>query len=280
MKLNFDETRVGGWIAVAGIFLVAGVSIAMNWQFWEARGDRWLAWLTVGAALVAVGGFVMVLHHWRDRRLRAVGGLAVTLLAAGWEGMTVFERLNAEAHDQSVAAAMGTDAYRQAQRELEAASTLFQGALAAEVPAGLGPLTTDAVARANELRARRLGAERNRAQARLAALTPTATIDLIALLRGFGIQIATLLGLAVFGSGVRPKELGADKSNTEEEPIGPRPLTASELGKLGAAAKAARRQEEIERRRRQAAYMRDYRARRSGKWPASPFGERPDAQLH
>ena len=276
-KLN--HTRLGSVLAQGGILGVAAVSAVMNFHFWLARGDLGAAWLTLGAECVAVGGFVMVLHHWRDRRLTALGGLVVTLMSGGWGALTMTERLSDEAHQHAVTAAEATPAFAQAEQDLTLASSLYGAALGEHIPENLGPLTTEARSLDRQRRVEALKLERDRAQARAADLTPEPTLDAKSTLRGWGAMLAVLLGLSVFGFRGREETDAAQPKDdaTERKVIH---LNASELGKLGAAAKKAKREKIEQARLSRNAYMREYRARKNGQsnqlWADELFGQLPN----
>lgn len=279
---NSNSARLGSLIAQLGIAGVAIVTAVMNCLFWLSRGDVAAALLTLGAEAVAIGGFVMVLHHWKERRWTAVGALIVTLLSAGWGGLTMTEKLSEEAHERALSDVRGSDAYRQAAADLETASAAYSAVMLERPAAELGPLTTAAKAQEIAQRAQRLEAERDRAQVRVDALTPTPAIDPMSAGRGLGAMLAVLLGLSVFGlrSGKEEQPV-AEEPKTEEQ--GPRKLTASELGKLGAEAKKRKREEAERLRLARNAYMREWRARKKGIVPAgqlagetwAPLNEQP-----
>lgn len=273
------HVRVGSLLATVGIFGVAIVTAIMNFHFWYSRGDLTAALLTLGAEAVAVGGFVMVLHHWRDRKATALGAGLVTLLAAGWGGLTMSEKLGEEAHGRNVEAAKTSTVFVQAERNLEVAQSLYAAALSERVPEGLGPLTTQARSLDLQRRAERLEAAVSDARERVDALTPEPpAFDAKSAARGWGAMLAVLLGLSVFGFRSKTKDLEAEQPKTNEEPTeieapAPIPLTASELGKLGAEAKRRKREEAEQRRLERNRYQREWRAKKAGKFPVDYFGE-------
>lgn len=276
---TFDHTQLGHLLASLGILGVAIVSAIMSFCFWETRSDHAAAWLTLGAECVAAGGFVMVLHHWPVRKLMALGGLVVTALAGGWGALTMTERLSDEAHQRTVEAAQATPAYVQAERDSALATALYAQSLTERVPESLGPLTTEQRSLDLERRRQALRAERDEAREHLADLTPEApTLDVKAAARGWGAMLTVLLGLSVFGFRGRSETL-ADQPNQNEPQ--PRPLTASELGKLGAQRKRERREQAEQARLARNAYQREYRARQKGQgsqalWNDELFGTLPN----
>ena len=279
-EYNLNSIHLGSVLAQVGILGVAVVSATMNFHFWQARGDLGAAWLTLGAECVAVGGFVMVLHHWRDRRLTALGGLLVTLLSGSWGALTMTERLSDEAHQRAVTTVEATPAFAQAERDLALASSLYGATLGEHIPESLGPLTTEARSLDRQRRVEALKLERDQAQARVADLTPEPTLDAKSTLRGWGAMLAVLLGLSVFGFRGREETAAAQPNDDAAEGKVIR-LTASELGKLGAAAKKAKREQAEQARLARNAYMRDYRARKNGKapqplWTDELFGQLPN----
>lgn len=273
LSFNYDHTRLGSLIAQLGIMGVAIVSAIMNFHFWQARGDLGAAWLTLGAECVAVGGFVMVLHHWRDRKVTALGGLLVTLLSGGWGALTMTERLSEEAHQRAIEAAEATPAHAQALGDLSLASALYASALAEQLPGELGPLTTEARSLDLERRREALRHERDAARERVEALTPEPTLDAKSAARGWGAMLAVLLGLSVFGFRERRDAL-ADQPNNATEPVVK--YTASELGKLGAAAKKAKREAAEQKRLTRNARRRELRALKKNPVPAPWASELSD----
>jgi hypothetical protein len=190
--------RLESWIARAGVICVAVLSAVVGFRFWYERDDLVLAFLTLAAEAVALGGASMVLFHGRRRWGRAAGGLLVTLIAAGWCSMTMVRTIAAETHQKAQEEAEASPGYRAAEQDLSYASALYRSALAAQVETGLGPLTTQARSAENARRVEALKAERDRAQARLEALTPVPRLDFEALFRGAGVEIMKVVGLCVF----------------------------------------------------------------------------------
>lgn len=215
-----EPPRLESGIARAGIIGVAALSAWTYWHFFHDRGDDTSAWLTLAAQAVALGGFAMMLHHG-IRTFRGAGALVVTAIAALWCGLTMFEKLNDDAAQRTLEAVQATSAYQSAERDLADASARLRSINAQRAP---DPETT--VAQRLEAwgvnhRAELASAttERNRAQDRLDALTPQPTIDAISMIRGLGIQLAELLGLAVFGFG----GLGLRANGTVSVPDAPAP---------------------------------------------------------
>lgn len=187
------------WLARIGIFAVSGLSAWMGYQFWDGRGETLNACLTLACEFIALGGFAVALHHIEhDWRLAAGAGI-VTALAAGWCGLTMVEKLNAEAHERAVEAAIEQPAYRQAAEQLSLVTEEYQRTLRERAPEEIGPLGRAAWAQAQRELLALLADQVEDAQKRLDELTPPATISALALLRGFGINLACLIGLAVFG---------------------------------------------------------------------------------
>lgn len=276
---NTNTIHLGSLLAQVGILGVAIVSAIMNFHFWKERGDMGAAWLTLGAECVATGGLVVVLDNWPVRKLRALGGLIVTLAFGSWGALTMTERLSDEAHQQAVTVAQETPAYVQAEQDLHDAGALYSASLREQVPDGLGPLTTEQRSLDLERRRDALKAERNDAREHVEALTPVEpTLDTRSTARGWGAMLAVLLGLSVFGVHGR-QETTVEQSN-ELEPEA-KSLTASEAGKLGAARKRELREQAEQARIARNAYMRDYRARQKGQgaqvlWSDELFGTLPN----
>lgn len=257
------------------------MAIAMVWNFqtWAGRGEWQAAWLSLAAECVAAGGLVMVLHHWPARKLMAIGGFVVTALAGGWSAMTMTERLSEDAHQRALGAASHTTAYEQAEQDLLTARSLYSASLAEQIPNGLGPLTTEQRSLDLERRRDALKAERDEAQAHLASLTPEApAFDLQAVARGWGAMLAVILGLSVFGVH-HGREEALVKQPNEPESERRKSMTASELGKLGAARKRELREQAEAKRQARNAYMRDYRRRgqvQEPDWSKNLFGQLPN----
>lgn len=274
---NMKLPPLGSLLARGGILMAMAVAMVWNFQTWAGRGEWQAAWLSLAAECVAAGGLVMVLHHWPVRKLMAIGGLVVTALAGGWSALTMTERLSEDAHQRALGAAEHTTAYEQAEQDLITARALYGAALAEQVPSQLGPLTTEQRSLDLERRREALKAERDGVQARLDHLTPEApAFDLQAVARGWGAMLAVILGLSVFGVHGRQEAPVKQPNDNEPEHI---PLTASELGRLGAARKRELREEAEAKRLARNAYMRDYRRRGQDQepdWSKHLFGQLPN----
>lgn len=176
-------------LARLGVAGLVALSAKIGFEYWTGRGEHDLALLTLGAELVAFAGLALTLHHWKADWRRASGALIVTLMAAGWCGLTTWEKLASDTR----AAFEQTAGYKAAAADLAVIAPALRTRLLATPPADKGPkglaaweaIQKGAVA---ALRASKADAERR--------MTPS--IDAVAILRGFGVELAKLLGFVVF----------------------------------------------------------------------------------
>lgn len=219
MTTQHNAPKLESTIARAGIIGIATLSAWIHWHFWaDARGDQVSAWLTVAAQGVALGGFAMMLHH--GKTALGAGAAIVTALAALWCAATMAEKLNDEAHARAIATVEASAAFTAAQSDLEFARGQLRTVQTRQAPADMGPQTRLAWGENQRAEIRMLIEERDAAQARIDSLAPAPTIDMIAVLRGIGIQIAELIGLAVFGLGIAPRRAATiePEITAEEKP--------------------------------------------------------------
>lgn len=182
-----------------GVAVLVALSLAIGYQYWIAQGEEQLAYVTVAAEIIAFSGLVLVRYRWRGDRGWAVVGLVLTLLAAGWCGLTMYEKIAADSRQSAIAAAQATLPYRMAAREFEAASEALSAKLAESPPEGIGPQTLAAWEASQAASVERLTAARDNAERRLAGAIPPPDVDVFALARGIGVELIKLLGFAAFG---------------------------------------------------------------------------------
>lgn len=186
-------------LARVGVGVLVGLSIYVGYNYWIERNEEQLAIMTVGAEIIAFAGLVMVRHHWKRNWGWALIGLVLTLLAATWCGLTMFEKISADARGRAVAAAQQTLPYRMAARDFEEASSALRVKLAEDQPEGVGPQTLATWEAGQAAAVARLTAARDSAEARLKAATPPVALDVMAMIRGVGVELIKLLGFAAFG---------------------------------------------------------------------------------
>lgn len=186
-------------LARLGVGVLVLLSIFVGFNYWMERGEDQLAIMTVGAEIIAFAGLVMVRHHWQRNWGWALIGLILTALAATWCGMTMFEKISADARERAVAAAEQTLPYRMAARDFEAASEALRAKLAEDQPSGVGPDTLRSWEAGQAAAVARLTRERDNAEARLRTATPEVSLDVMAIVRGVGVEMIKLLGFAAFG---------------------------------------------------------------------------------
>jgi hypothetical protein len=182
-----------------GVGVLVLLSLYIGYQYWIGQGDEQLAYVTVAAEIIAFSGLVLVRWKWREDRGWACVGLALTLLAAAWCGLTMYEKIAADSRQSAIEAAQATLPYRMAAREFETASTALTAKLAESPPAGAGPQTIAAWEASQAASVTRLTEARNAAERRLEAATPPIVIDVFAIVRGIGVELIKLLGFAAFG---------------------------------------------------------------------------------
>lgn len=182
-----------------GVLVLVLLSLYIGFTYWDGRGDRQLAIVTVGAEIIAFAGLVLVRWKWRGDFGWALIGLCLTLLAAAWCGLTMYEKIAADSRTEAVAAAQATLPYRMAAREFEVASTALTEKLGESPPAGAGPQTIGAWEASQAASVARLTAARDVALERLEAATPPVEVDVLAIVRGVGVELIKLLGFAAFG---------------------------------------------------------------------------------
>ena len=194
--------------ARVGVGVIVALSIGVGWSYWAARDEK-LAWLTVGAELIAFAGLaVAVSHRWRYWG-RKLGALLVTALAAGWCGYTMYQSIDADTRAEALAEARERPAYVFAANAAETASRLLSERLTHPSPRpDCACPDTLAQWEASEAAAiERLRNERDAAIAQMERATPEPPTDWGAIGRGISVEMAKLLGFMVFGLAVSPRAI-------------------------------------------------------------------------
>lgn len=187
-------------LARIGVAVLVALSIYVGFNYWIDRHEEQLAYMTVGAEIIAFAGLVIVRHHWTPKTWGwACIGLLLTALAAGWCGMTMFQKISDDTRARAIAAAEQTLPYRLAARELSEASDALSAKLREDQPQNVGPQTLAAWEVGQAAAVARLQKARDDAQARLDRATPQVSLDVMAVVRGVGVELIKLLGFAAFG---------------------------------------------------------------------------------
>ena len=227
------------WAARLGVFVFVALSIVVGYRYWIDRGEDQLAWITVGAELIAFAGLAVAMGTWRTSRAWTFGAIMLTILAAVWCGMTMVEKIRDDGRARAVEAAQATLPYQIASRELNAASDALSTKLSESPPVGVGPQTIAAWEASQAAAVTRLERARDTAQTRMQAAIPPIRTDWFAIVRGVGVELIKLFGFAAFGAWAVPRRAGQPPavSNVVElrPPVKQRPFLLRVFGR-GAAA--------------------------------------------
>lgn len=188
-----------------GVGVIVALSIGVGWSYWAERDEK-LAWLTVGAELIAFAGLaVAVSHRWRFWG-RKLGALLVTAMAAGWCGYTMYQSIDADTRAEALAAARERPAYVFAANAAQTASRLLSERLThpSPKPECSCPETLHEWEASESAAIERLRNERDTSIAQMEAATPDPPTDWGAIGRGISVEMAKLLGFMVFGLAVSP----------------------------------------------------------------------------
>lgn len=182
-----------------GVLVLVVLSAVIGFQYWLKADEPQLAVVTIAAEIIAFAGLMLVRWNWDKAFGWAVVGLVLTLLAAAWCGMTMYEKIAADGRVSALTAAQATLPYQTAARDFTEASTALRHKLAEAPPACTCPETIRSWESSQAASVTRLTAARDAAEDRLAAATPPAQIDILAIVRGVGVELIKLLGFAAFG---------------------------------------------------------------------------------
>lgn len=184
-----------------GIAVVLLFSATVGCGYWWTR-DWQFSILTAGAELVALVGLSITLWQFgRGAWGRGICGIVVTALAAGWCGLTMFQKIDADSRVSALAAARERPAYVFASNAAQTAETLLTARLRHPNPRPecSCPQTIAAWEAAEASAIDRLRTERDAAVAQMEAAIPPHKTDWIAIGRGVAIEVAKLLGFIAFG---------------------------------------------------------------------------------
>ena len=235
----FEGPVLSTGIAKLAIFGLTAISTHIGVQYWIDQGQNSLALLTISAEATALVGFHLAKHDWDSgNRSKAAGAALITALAAGWCGLTTFEKLQADALDQRHTQLAADATYQQALRDVDAAAKGLQTALAAVQPAGLNSYRINAWNAGKAATIDSWRGVRADADARLEKATPPAKDDWLAIVRGVGVELAKAFGWVVFGAsagaartGGRQNERKGHSGRQGAGALEERPMTASERGR-------------------------------------------------
>lgn len=203
------------FLARLGIFIAVGLSIAVGCIYWMQR-DPYLVGITVIAEVVAFVGLPIAMHQFSKGAWgRGWGAILVTFLAAGWCGLTMYQKIDADTRAAVIAQAQETPAYVFAKNAADTAQLILAERLQEPRPACACPETIRAWEATQGAAIDRIRAERAGALADMEAAIPPASPDWIALGRGLGMELAKLIGLMVFGLAVGPPSQNAPQASRQ-----------------------------------------------------------------
>lgn len=192
---------LASWAAKAGVIVLVALSVAVGAGYWWPR-DPALAVLTIGTELIAFAGLAVAFHQFLNGAWRlGVGAVLVTLLAASWCGMTMFQKIDADTRQEQIARAQELPRYVFAKNAAETAQTILRDRLNRPEPrpACNCPATVAAWEASEAAAIERLRAERDAAVREMERAIPPPRTDWIAIARGLGVEVGKLIGLMVFG---------------------------------------------------------------------------------
>lgn len=180
------------------------LSATLGWRYWMAQNQEQIAYITVAAEVISFSGLSLARSHWRADKMLGFGAFALTLMAALWCGLTMFQKIDADTQARALETARESPAYIFAQRSLTEASASLSTQLGRQPPTCTCPDTIAAWEASQTASVSRLRGERDAALSRLAAATPAAQVDWGAVARGAGVELMKLFGFMVFGLAVAP----------------------------------------------------------------------------
>lgn len=209
--------------ALLGIAVLVLLSIIVGVRYWWAR-DEALAIITVGAELVAFAGLGVAHWQWSRSRRLAFGAFIVTAIAASWCGFTMFQNIAAESREEALRVAQERPQYVFAANAAETAERLLTNRLRFPNPRPTCacPQTIAAWEVSEGAAIERLRNERDTAVRQMEAATPAPTLDVLALARGIGVELAKLFGFVVFVLALGPPRRKRGRSDVVE-PVADQP---------------------------------------------------------
>lgn len=193
--------RIASGAALTGIFGIVLLSIWVGINYWWAK-DPALAALTIAAELVAFAGLAVAIWKFRaGEPVAACIGVMVTIIAAAWCALTMFQKIEADTRARVIAQAQELPQYVFAKSAADTASALLEERLTHPNPRPtcLCPETIAAWEAAEGAAIDRLRQERDAAIAQMSQAIPPHQTDWAAIARGVGVEIAKLLGFIAFG---------------------------------------------------------------------------------
>lgn len=187
------------WAACLGVLIIVLLSIRVGFLYWWPR-DQSLAILTAGAEIIACFGLAVSFAQFKAAWWRGGVGILITLIAAAWCALTMFQKIDTDARAEAVALAQEAPAYVFAKSAADTASSLLQERLRRpeERPACNCPQTVAAWEAAEAAAINRLRAERDSAVEQMQAVIPPPQLNWIAIARGIGVELTKLLGFTAF----------------------------------------------------------------------------------
>ena len=187
------------WAACFGVLVIVLLSAWVGYNYWKPK-DEALAILTVGAELIACFGLAVALAQFKVSKTRGALGVVITLIAAAWCALTMFQKIETDSRADAVALAQESPSYVFASNAANTAASLLRSRLGRPEtrPTCNCPQTVAAWEAAEAAAINRLRAERDEAVAQMQAVIPIPQTDWIAVARGVGTEVIKLLGFTCF----------------------------------------------------------------------------------
>lgn len=214
--------------ALIGIVVLVVLSIAVGVRFWWER-DPALAFITVGAELVAFAGLGVAHWQWSRSRRLAIGAFIVTTIAAAWCAFTMFQNIAHASRLEAIREAQERPQYVFASNAAQTAERLLTARLRSPNPRPTCtcPQTIAAWEASEGAAIERLRNERDAAVRQMETAIPQPEMDALALARGIGVEIAKLFGFIVFVLALGPprRKRGAPPA---EQPWSPKVVAGTD----------------------------------------------------